>query len=180
MLSPDVGKECRALANDRDTSPAVDPIALTARLISLLPRLGLAMSQVGYRQLREVTGLDYSLIDYQGVLAAGGRFALAWWLKPDPCKFKPSLLRAPYHSSNGSIALTAGLRPRGQVRTSASSIGLGVKTRCWRSAKDLYLLHAEWLMAQIRDCAALDEHEKQVLVRPGADQYPAHQSESSR
>ena len=70
------------MANDRDTSPAADPIALTGRLISLLPRLALAMSQAGHRQLREVTGLDYSLIDYQGVFAAGGRFALGWWLEP--------------------------------------------------------------------------------------------------
>ena len=63
------------MANDCDTSPAADPIALTARLMALLPRLALAMSQAGYRQMREMTGLDYSLIDYQGVLAAAGRFA---------------------------------------------------------------------------------------------------------
>ena len=70
------------MANDCDTSPAADPIALTARLMALLPRLALAMSQAGYRQMREMTGLDYSLIDYQGVLAAAGRFGLAWWLDP--------------------------------------------------------------------------------------------------
>ena len=70
------------MANDRDATPAAGPIAFTARLIPLLPRLALAMSRTGYRQLREVTGLDYSLIDYQGVLTAGTRFALAWWLEP--------------------------------------------------------------------------------------------------
>src|SRR3954454_12581143 len=72
----------QGMANDRDTSPAADPIALTARLLPLLPRLALAMSRAGYRQLRGVTGLDYSLIDYQGVLVAGTRFALAWLLEP--------------------------------------------------------------------------------------------------
>lgn len=70
------------MADHRDTSVAPDPIALTVRLMSLLPRLASAMSQASYRQLREVTGLDYSLIDYEGVLAAAGQFALAWWLDP--------------------------------------------------------------------------------------------------
>src|SRR5262245_32913527 len=69
------------MANDPESS-AADAIALTWRLMSLLPRLALAMSQTSYRQLREVTGLDYSLIDYQGVFAAGSRVAFAWWLEP--------------------------------------------------------------------------------------------------
>ena len=70
------------MANDRDISPATDPIALAGRLTLLLPRLALAMTQAGHRQLREVTGLDYSLIDYQGVVAAASRVVLAWWLEP--------------------------------------------------------------------------------------------------
>src|SRR5262245_59647677 len=70
------------MADHRDTSVAADPIALTARLMSLLPRLAKAISRAGYRELREATGLDYSLIDYQGVLTAAGQFALAWWVDP--------------------------------------------------------------------------------------------------
>ena len=67
--------------DDRDTS-AAHPLAIAARFMSLLPRLALAMSRTSYRQLREVTGVDYSLIDYQGVLMSAGQFALAQWFEP--------------------------------------------------------------------------------------------------
>jgi hypothetical protein len=32
--------------------------------------------------VREVVGVDYSLIDYQRAFEATGGFALAWWLDP--------------------------------------------------------------------------------------------------
>ena len=153
------------MANDRDTSPAADPIALTARLIPLLPRLALAMSRAGYRQLREVTGLDYSLIDYQGVLAAGTRFALAWWLEPlraleaqiELVARSVSLIERQYRAGSGSEASRSGADKRFLDRAWSDDPVLAI-------AKELYLLQAEWLMAQIRDCAALDDHEKQKLA----------------
>jgi len=51
------------MARDHDTSAVADPAALAARFISLLPRLALAISQASWRQLRQVVGVDYSLID---------------------------------------------------------------------------------------------------------------------
>jgi polyhydroxyalkanoate synthase subunit PhaC len=152
------------MANDRDTSPAGDPIALTARLMPLLPRLALAMSQAGCRQMREMTGLDYSLIDYQGVLAAAGRFVLAWWLDP---------LRA-LEAQAQLVARTSSLIERQyrglsdlEARPAADKRFLD---RAWRddpilrAAKELYLLYADWLMAQVRDCPTLNGHEKQKLA----------------
>ena len=38
------------------------------------------MAQTSCRHLREVAGVDYSLIDYQGMLAAAGQVTLAWWI----------------------------------------------------------------------------------------------------
>jgi hypothetical protein len=165
VLSPDVGKEGQGMTNDRDTSPVDDPAALTARLLSLLPRLALTMSQAGYRQLKGVTGLDYSLIDYQGVLAAGTRFALAWWLEPlraleaqcDLVARSLSLIERRYGAASGLQASRSGTDKRFLDRAWSDDPVLA-------TAKELYLLHAEWLMAQIRNCAALDDHEKQKLA----------------
>jgi polyhydroxyalkanoate synthase subunit PhaC len=153
------------MANDRDTSPAADPIAHTARLISLLPRLALAMSQAGYRQLREVTGLDYSLVDYQGVLVAGGRFALAWWLEPlraleaqtELVAHSLSLIERQYRADSALEASRSGADKRFLDRAWKEDPVL-------RGAKELYLLYADWLTAQLRDCPTLSQHERQKLA----------------
>ena len=150
------------MASDRDT---VDPIALTGRLMSLLPRLALAMSQAGYRQLREVTGLDYSLIDYQGVFAASGRFALGWWLEPlraveaqtELVARSLSLIEGQYRGGSGLAVSRAGADKRFLDRAWNEDPVL-------RVARELYLLYSDWLTAQLRDCPALSEHDKQKLA----------------
>ena len=91
------------MARDHDTSAVADPAALAARFISLLPRLALAISQASWRQLRQVVGVDYSLIDYQGVFAATGRFALAWMLGPLRALGAQSELRGPAATSTVRI-----------------------------------------------------------------------------
>ena len=53
------------MADDPNTSAIGDPISLAAQFISLWPRLALATSKMNCRQLREATGVDYSLIDYR-------------------------------------------------------------------------------------------------------------------
>ena len=152
------------MANDRDTTSVGGPIALTARLIPLLLRLALAMSRAGYRQLREITGLDYSLIDYQGVLTAGTRFALAWWLEP------VRALEAQIGLVARSISLFEQYLAGSEFEAARSGADKRFLDRAWSEdpvlviAKEFYLLQAEWLMAQIRDCAALDDHEKQKLA----------------
>ena len=174
------------MANDRHISPAADPIALTARLMVLLPRLALAMSQTGYRQLREVAGLDYSLIDYQGLFAAGGRFALGWWLEP------LRALRAQTELVARSLSLIE-RQYRGGSELAASRSGADKRflDRAWnedpvlRAARELYLLYSDWLTAQLRDCPAPErtrQAEAGLLYAPAverscADQRAAHQSE---
>jgi len=152
------------MANDPEPS-AADAIALTWRLMSLLPRLAMAMSQASYRQLREVTGQDYSLIDYQGVFAAGSRVGFAWWLEP------LRALEAQTQLVCRSLILI-GRQCRGDSGIAPSN-PVGDKRfldRAWqedpvlRGAKELYLLYADWLMAQLRDCPALDKHDRQKLI----------------
>jgi polyhydroxyalkanoate synthase subunit PhaC len=153
------------MANDRDTSPAANPIALTGRLLSLLPRLALAMSRAGHRQLREVTGLDYSLIDYQGVFAAGSRVALAWWLEPlRALEAQTQLVARSLSLIERQYRVDSGLAP------SKSGGDKRFLDRAWhedpmlRGSKELYLLYADWLMAQLRDCPGLSNHDKQKLI----------------
>src|SRR5262245_27082916 len=69
-------------AHDPDIAVGADPIAQAERLALLLPRFASAMWQASCRQLREVGGIDYTLIDYQGVAESARRFMLAWWLNP--------------------------------------------------------------------------------------------------
>ena len=53
------------------------------RLAALWPRLTLTVGQWAISQWRAAGGLDYSLIDYQGVTLAAAQFSLEWWLAPD-------------------------------------------------------------------------------------------------
>src|SRR5262245_26815824 len=56
--------------------------ATAGRLAGLGPRSVLALSEWLIGQARALGGLDYSLIDYQGVVAAAARFNIEWWLDP--------------------------------------------------------------------------------------------------
>jgi polyhydroxyalkanoate synthase len=153
------------MKNDRDNSPATDSITLAGRFFFLLPRLALAMSQVGHRQLREIAGLDYSLIDYQGVVAAANRVMLAWWLEPlrtveaqtQLAARCLSLIERHYQSD-------CGLEP------SKSGGDKRFLDKAWhedpllRGAKEFYLLYGDWLTEQLRDCPALSNHDKEKLI----------------
>jgi len=151
--------------SDNKTSAPTEPIALAARLMGLHPRLGLAISQTSYRQLREVSGLDYSLIDYQGVFGAAIQFAIAWWLDPMRALSAQAELLA------GSLALfEARCRDDEEFRACQPAFAKPFLDKAWREdpslamAKDLYALCAEWALAQIRHCASLSDHDKQKLA----------------
>jgi poly[(R)-3-hydroxyalkanoate] polymerase subunit PhaC len=153
------------MANDRETPPAADPIALTGRLIALLPRLTLAMSQAGHRHLRELTGLDYSLIDYQGVFAVGSQFALRWWLKP------LEALQAQTELVVRSLSIIEQQHRGGSgLATSRSSADKRFLDTAWnedpvlRVTRELYLLYSDWLTGQLRNCPTLSEHDRQKLA----------------
>ena len=153
------------MADDGDTSAAPHLLALTARLMSLLPRLGLAISRVSYRQLWEVTGVDYSLIDYHGLLMAAGQFTLAWWLEP----FRTVGAQAELAARCISL-FERTWRDEHRAQASRPASDKRFLERAWQedpaltTARDLYLLSAEWLLAQLRDCAGLSDHEKQKLA----------------
>jgi hypothetical protein len=144
---------------------ACDAVALAARLTLLLPRLGAATLRASYRQFGEVTGLDYSLIDYKGVFAAAAQFALAWW-------------REPLHALKSQADLAARslslFQQSNEGDTKPPDSSLRVDKRfgdgAWSRdptlslARDLYLLFAEWLLAQIDDYPALCDHDQQKLA----------------
>lgn len=153
------------MADDPNISTVGDPIALAVRLVSLLPRLASAMSQASCRQLREVTGVDYSPIDYQGVLAVSGQLALAWWLDPlraleaqAQLVVRSLSLFERQYSGNQGVQET---RPGADKRFLDKALN---EEPVLALVKDLYLLYAGWLLVQIRDCRALDDHDKQKLA----------------
>jgi polyhydroxyalkanoate synthase len=153
------------MTEDLDTRAAADPIALAARLQCLLARLALAISQSSYRNLREVTGLDYSLIDYQGVFTAGARLALAWWLEPTRA------IKAQTELVVRALSLIQETyRNDGVLHGTERTADRRFLDKLWhrdpalRAARDFYLLYVDWLTAQVRGCEALSEHDKHKLT----------------
>jgi polyhydroxyalkanoate synthase subunit PhaC len=148
---------------NEDHSPA-DPVALMVRLMWLWPRLGLTISHGGYRRMREVTGLDYSLIDYQGLWSAASRFALASWLGPTQAlEAQLELLRRGLAlGEHLTLASKAPPAPR-------SSADKRFSDKAWRedpalrALKEFYTLYCDWVLAQVRGCAGLSRHEKRKL-----------------
>ena len=109
-------------------------------------------------------GVDYSLIDYQGVVEATGRFALARWLDPlralgaqaELVARSLSIFERPYSANRWTQASGRGVDKRFLDRAWSEDPTLVV-------IKELYLLYAEWLLAQIHDSPALNDHDKQKL-----------------
>ncbi|HZA01581.1 MAG TPA: class I poly(R)-hydroxyalkanoic acid synthase [Hyphomicrobiaceae bacterium] len=150
-------------AKNEDHSPA-DPVALMARLMWLWPRLGLAISHGGYQRMREVTGLDYSLIDYQGLWSAASRFALASWLRPTLAfEAQVELLRR-------GLAVWEHLTLTSEEPwTQRSTPDKRFSDKVWRedpalrALKEFYLLYCDWVLTQVRKCTDLSGHEKRKL-----------------
>src|SRR5262249_19753946 len=111
------------------------------------------------------TGVDYSLIDYQGVLEATARFALAWWLTPLWALGAQAELVARLLSLFERQA-----RSNQATHASGRAVDKRFLDKAWSEdatlafAKEVYLVHSEWLLAQIRDCTALNDHDKQKLA----------------
>jgi len=138
-------------------------MAQAAQFASLLPRFAMAMGQACCRQLREVSGIDYSLIDYHGVAAASRQFMLAWWLDPErACAAQTDLVAR-------SLSLLAGTRDGNRQIEARPDTDKRFLDKAWREepalalAKDFYLLCAEWLLAQIRNSPALNDHDRHKL-----------------
>jgi polyhydroxyalkanoate synthase len=152
------------MATKNDHTPLGHGLALTARLLNLWPRLALAMSHGWYRRLREVTGFDYSLIDYGGVWTAASRFALASWLRP------ARVLEAQTELIWRCLSLCEQLyQTREPPQTPRSRSDKRFSDKAWqedlmpRALKELYLLYSDWVLAQVRACPDLSRHEKRKL-----------------
>jgi polyhydroxyalkanoate synthase subunit PhaC len=152
------------MATTNDDAVPADALAVTARMGSLWPRLALAMTVVGCRKLREVTGLDYSLIDYQGLGAAAWRFALASWLRPARVFQAQVELLTRTLSHCGHLSQAPGPPPA--LRSSSDK---RFTDKAWRedptlqALKEFYLLYCDWVLAQVRGSADLSHHEKRKL-----------------
>src|SRR5262249_18348162 len=145
------------MADKIHTNSSPDPSALSLRLMSILPRLTLAIWRAGYRQTREVTGLDYSLIDYQGVFSAANRFALVWWLEP----LRAFAAQAELYARVQTLIERQYRRDDAAETKTKSAADKRFADKAWsedpqlRLVKELYLLYRDWLMAQIHACPAL-------------------------
>jgi len=152
------------MAHEPDIAVGADPIAQADRLALILSRLALAMWQASCRQLREVSGIDYTLIDHQGIAEAARGFMLAWWLNPiRACAAQTDLVAR-------SLALfdrhLSGQQQM-EVRRDADK---RFADKAWSAeptlalAKDFYLLCADWLLQEIRNSPALNGHDKHKLT----------------
>jgi len=144
----------------QDQATPTVAIQLAARLAGLWPRLVLVLTQAATRQCRAASGLDYSLIDYQGVLSAAYRFGLEWWLEPQRAMFAQSEMWWRH------IALIA------EHARSARPVAGGDKRfrdKGWdedpalRWVRDLYLLNADWILVQVSRARTLDRHDRHKL-----------------
>jgi polyhydroxyalkanoate synthase len=152
------------MAHEPDIAVGADPMAQAERLALLWSRLALALWRASCRQLREVSGLDYTLIDYQGVAEAARDFMLAWWLNPmAACAAQTDLVAR-------SLALL-GRYLSGQPQVEArKDPDKRFADKAWSAeptlalAKDCYLLSAEWLLQEIQTSPALNNHAKHKLA----------------
>jgi polyhydroxyalkanoate synthase subunit PhaC len=163
LPSPGEGYNMTTAAQDY-CSATTDPAQLLMRLASLWPRLGRALTQAAIRQTRAVSGVDYSLIDYQGVFSAAAGFGLEWWLEPQRA------LAAQAELWWRNFALIAE-HSRSVAPTPPTAAGSDKRfqDKAWsedpvpRLVRDLYLLNADWMLAQIRGSRNLDRDDKRKL-----------------
>jgi len=150
-------------APSHDQAPASHTAELAARLAGLCPRLALALSECITRQARAVSGLDYSLIDYQGVASAAARLNLEWRLEPQ--RMLAGLTELWWRNisliaNHASGATHVEPTPRGDKR---------FQDKAWsedptlRLVRDAYLINSSWLLAQVHAARTLDHHEGQKL-----------------
>jgi polyhydroxyalkanoate synthase len=154
-------------ATSQDHRTSADPVELAVRMAGLWPRLSLAAAQAAVTQARAISGVDYSLIDYRGVGSAAWRFGLEWWLDPQRALAQSTdLWRRNLALITQAIApqATSGApaaeRTRGDKRFHAAAWD---EAPALRLARDLYLLNADWVMAQVREARSLDEHDRRKL-----------------
>ena len=130
---------------------------------SVFPRLAMALSDYVIRHTRQMSGLDYCLIDYRGVASAATRFNLEWWIDHQRALaaltdlWWSNLARiASPAAGTASVDQNAARDKRFQDRAWAEDPLL-------RLLRDLYLLNSNWLLAQLRAAQTLDPHDRYKL-----------------
>ncbi len=147
-------------SSQKQSTPA-EPFGLALRLSFLLPRLSLALANTAVRQARAVSGIDYSLIDYQGLISAAARFGLEWWSAPQRAIAAQSELWL------RSMALICG-HARSAMSTPVAT-DKRFQEKAWsedallRLACEHYLLIAEWLMSQLASARGLRDQDRHKL-----------------
>jgi polyhydroxyalkanoate synthase len=116
------------------------------------------------RQARSVGGVDYSLIDYQGVGLAAARLGVEWWLEPQRTAaaltelwWRNLALIANHASSANPADQSVGSDKRFQDKAWGENPAL-------RLVRDAYLINSSWLLAQIRAARTLDRHDRHKLA----------------
>ena len=110
-----------------------------------------------------MSGLDYSLIDYQGVASAAARLNLEWWLEPQ--RTGAGLIELWWRNLS-LIANPASCDQRAERRTRGDK---RFQDKVWsedptlRLVRDVYLMNSEWLLAQVRATRTLDRHDRRKL-----------------
>jgi len=142
------------------TNGHANSFATAGRLAGLGPRSALALSEWLIGQARAVGGLDYSLIDYQGVASAAVRFNLEWWLEPQRSVAALGELwwrnLSLIANQASGVASASGDR-RFQDKTWNEDAAL-------RLIRDAYLINSRWMLAQVHAARTLDRHDRQKLA----------------
>ena len=165
-------------ASSKDRTSAVETTELARRLAGLWPRLALATWGWAVRQSRAVGGLDYSLIDYEGVASAAARLGLEWWL--DPPRTVAALTELWWHdfsliANRASGAMPAGPHTGGDKRFQDKAWSED-PTQCL--LRDLYLINSKWLLAQVRartNPRPPRQAQARILYAPAAERSVTHQ-----
>jgi polyhydroxyalkanoate synthase len=159
-------REGAMIEEPNSLEPTVDP-ELLARAAGLWPRLASALVQTGVRQFREVTGQDYTLIDYPGLMQAAGQFWVSAISNP------LHLWQAQADLMQRGIALMnrSGAVPNGEAAEAPAkgSFDKRFTHKAWsedpglRVMRDGYLAYSGWLLDEIRQSTALDSHDRRKL-----------------
>jgi poly(hydroxyalkanoate) polymerase-like protein len=150
-------------SSSRDGVPAVDAADIVRRLPGLWSRLTFATWQWTFRQWRAVAGLDYCLIDYQGVVSAATRLCLEWSLHPERA------LAAVAENSWRNVSLVANHAAGSKLTAPNAGNDKRFQDKAWsedhalRLARDLYLINSSWLLATVRGAQTLDRHDRHKL-----------------
>jgi polyhydroxyalkanoate synthase len=142
---------------------AARTLELAARLTGVGLRFAAALSAWTICQTRSVSGLDYCLIDYQGVALAATRLGFEWWLEPQ------RTVAALTELWGQNLALVAKHASSAHPAHEGAGGDKRFQDKAWseipalRLIRDAYLMHSYWVLTQVRAARTLDRHDRHKL-----------------